>query len=97
MVQNRINIKLDSTPFQKFFRVWILEIFLRYWITSKSQIVAMTLKQCMIGVENIFHFSAVVWMGDMNFRIRDFTREEVISKVQGKCFQNFISIEKAEF
>ena len=30
------------------------------------------------------YFSAVVWMGDMNFRIRDFTREEVISKVQGK-------------
>ena len=34
-------------------------------------------------------FSAVVWMGDMNFRIRDFTREEVISKVQGKCIRNF--------
>ena len=44
--------------------------------------------QCMIGIGNIFHFSAVVWMGDMNFRIRDFTREEVISKVQGKPLQN---------
>ena len=36
MVQSRTNIKLDSTPFQKFFQVWILEIILRYWITSKS-------------------------------------------------------------
>ena len=33
-------------------------------------------------------FSAVVWMGDMNFRIRDFTREEVISKVQGNHIKN---------
>ena len=36
------------------------------------------------------YFSAVVWMGDMNFRIRDFTREEVISKVQGKKTQFLI-------
>ena len=28
-------------------------------------------------------------MGDMNFRIRDFTREEVISKVQGEYIQEF--------
>ena len=35
------------------------------------------------------YFSAVVWMGDMNFRIRDFTREEVISKVQGEYIQEF--------
>ena len=77
MVQSRTNIKLDSTPFQKFFRVCILEIILRYWITSKSQTAFHA-----TGLKT--NFSAVVWMGDMNFRIRDFTREEVISKVQGK-------------
>jgi len=31
---------------------------------------------------SLLDHDAVVWMGDMNFRIRDFTREEVISKVQ---------------
>ena len=31
-----------------------------------------------------FMFSVVVWFGDMNFRIRKYTREEVINKVKGK-------------